>query len=186
MSGNLPNDKGVCTLIPDESLKDLWVDCDKVNCPSFPSICCTKCGQDGIDAALFPETGGSGDGPTTNPGNGDTEEMRAEAIKTKLEEISFPITVGPERVKALDWITNLDPMHIPADSLHLSHRYILALLYYSLDGDNWEVDKSEISWLSQLSHCYWLGIECNIGTDGDVMSIDLGKDRKSLGNAFIQ
>ncbi len=109
--------------------------------------------------------------------NSDDGELRAAAIKAKLETISFPIA-GEDRVKALDWITNSDRLKLSADSSHLVDRYILAVFYYALDGDNWDVEENEISWLSGLSHCYWLGITCT--AEGAVMNIDMGKSRMIL------
>ncbi len=172
MNGHIPSDKGVCTLISAYPLNDLWVDCDKLICPS--TTCCTKCGNDGIDPESLPGAGNNKpSGPTTGT---NTDEERAAAIKTKLETISFPIA-GEDRVKALDWITNIDGLELSADSPHLVHRYILAVFYYALDGDNWDIEENEISWLSGLSHCYWVGIACAIGGNGAVMSIDMGKSR---------
>lgn len=38
-------------------------------------------------------------------------------------------------------------------------RYILAVIYFSLQGDGWRQRKG---WLNPISECYWKGITCNI------------------------
>ena len=182
MDGDLSDDKGVCTLRrPKQSLSELWIDCNKMKCPPSPSTCCTKCGNDGSVPGLLPDTGSGNSGD-----NGDlAKKLRAEAIKIKLEDISFPIGVGEARKKALDWITNTDSMNLSALSPILAERYILALFYYALDGDNWDFGGEESSWMSGVSQCYWVGITCT--DNGNVMSIDMGKyfwKLFSQGNAF--
>eukprot|EP00551_Chaetoceros_affinis_P009513 CAMPEP_0203671910 /NCGR_PEP_ID=MMETSP0090-20130426/7570_1 /ASSEMBLY_ACC=CAM_ASM_001088 /TAXON_ID=426623 /ORGANISM="Chaetoceros affinis, Strain CCMP159" /LENGTH=1155 /DNA_ID=CAMNT_0050537095 /DNA_START=55 /DNA_END=3519 /DNA_ORIENTATION=+ len=183
ITGDLPDDKGVCTLIPLKSLDVLWVDCDKVNCPSFPSICCTKCGKEGIDPVKISGPDTSTDNNTSSGGGGESgesgeitevdKELRAQQIQLRLEDISFPITTSQTRLSALEWITDSDPMKLPADAPLLVDRYILTLFYYALDGENWLIEEGETMWLTELSHCYWVGVTCKIGGDNDVMSIDL-------------
>ena len=122
LNGDLNDDRGVCALrTPNQALSELWVDCDKLKCPPSPSTCCTKCGNDGTAPELSPgppSTGGDsessgpnkGDGSTITTGDGSSgtgtsvdtlgEELRAKAIKIKIEEVSSQI-IGDARENAL-------------------------------------------------------------------------------------
>lgn len=40
--------------------------------------------------------------------------------------------------RALDWITNEDEAQLCPDSPNLTQRYIMAVFYYSTDGDKWD------------------------------------------------
>ena len=134
MNGEIRDESGVCELRRDHTLNDLWVDCNKLSCPKFPSICCTKCGVGGNPPEL-------GDSTSSD------EDPRAKAIREKAESITFPL-VGDVRENALNWITHDDGMQLSADSESFIQRYILAVFYFSLGGDNWDVQAYETEWLS--------------------------------------
>ena len=79
---------------------------------------------------------------------------------------------------AAAWVALADPLQVDVSSAtkELQERYALAVLYYSLQGDNWDKDKT--SWLTADHACQWhkefpdadsnepviVGIDCQGGT----------------------
>ena len=62
--------------------------------------------------------------------------------------------------RALIWLLDEDEFLLPQDkttALRLTQRYILALLYYALDGWNW---LSKENYLIGTSECEWAGVLC--------------------------
>ncbi len=69
-----------------------------------------------------------------------TPEERARNITELVQDVSNPTdiaTPGSPQQKALDWIINEDAM-VACPSDMLIQRYVLAVFYYSTDGDNWK------------------------------------------------
>lgn len=70
--------------------------------------------------------------------------------------------------KAFDWLVSKDGRFLcPIDNT-LVQRYVLALLYYETNGDNWwnctqneATDCGEFPFLSPASECNWGGIDCD-------------------------
>jgi len=73
-----------------------------------------------------------------------------------LDSISKKIAPGSPQEEAATWLKFVDK----SDNCNheLRERYILAILFYSTNGDNWK-DKSK--WLSNDDHCSWFGVTCN-------------------------
>lgn len=65
---------------------------------------------------------------------------------------AFASKVSPQ-YRAAHWIADVDPRNVPmADTEEFRSRYVLAILYYSTQGDYWAHD---IGWLKEASHCEW-------------------------------
>ena len=97
---------------------------------------------------------------------GTTEERLLQISGDAIKDESTP------QYAAYNWLQNQDPANLDLDSLSdqdLSQRYIAALFYFSLDGDNW-IDKYRF--LDESNVCEWnngstrnrLGIRCSDGT----------------------
>ena len=72
--------------------------------------------------------------------------------------------------KALQWITRDDDLSQGLTDQRLVQRYILAVFYYAVGGNNWTkcnlgdtkcVDDDLNSWLSETNECTWLGLSCD-------------------------
>ena len=83
--------------------------------------------------------------------------------------------------KTLDWLINDDKLQISPDAPNLLQRYILALLYFTTDGSNWEFS---FNWLAPVPECQWREVSdryevingvCECSADEKVTSIRLGK-----------
>ncbi len=110
----------------------------------------------------------AGDGPTQS-------SNRAAEIKEKLKAVSYQeidSDSGPSspRIKAQNWIINLDQMKLPASSETMVHRYILAVLYYSLDGEDWLPSIND--WL-EGHMCQWSGVTCFMNRE--IISLTMSK-----------
>jgi hypothetical protein len=76
--------------------------------------------------------------------------------------------------KATQWILNDDPRQLCPSEPKLIQRWVMAVFYYSLEGDEWRLCSStsrlcglippfldQRPFLSQFSECDWAGITCN-------------------------
>ena len=132
--------------------------------------------------------------PTTNEPrprvcNGLTENEREFAILTELSFISDPdLLPGQDTPQGVttNWLLTLDEKFICPGDMTLVQRYVLGLLFFSTDGNQWDVCSpgddgcsgsegfpNADPWLSEESECDWAGIECN--TEGLVSRIEIGK-----------
>ena len=143
MSGYVPD--SICAL-KRKQLGSLKVDCNAVHCS-----CCDSC----TDVVVDPLE----------------RDPRAKAIKEIIKRISFNNSLdSAARAKAKDWIINDDEMKLGADSHLLEQRYILAVFYFSLNGDKWSFNDGKI-WLSKESSCDWSGVGCD--RDGVIQKLEL-------------
>lgn len=62
------------------------------------------------------------------------------------------IDVRSPQHKAARWIADEDPRQLDVDDPSFEQRYAMAVLYFSLGGDNWN---SKDGWLSEKSECKW-------------------------------
>lgn len=74
---------------------------------------------------------------------------------------------GTAQYKALDWIVNNDRMKIQATDPDLVQRYVVAVLYYSLGGENWPIE----GWLTGGDECHFPGMVCD--REGKIIMISL-------------
>ena len=173
MSGLVP--LPICDLRHLESgkLNNFEVDCNEISCS-----CCDSC-PDNMATEYHNSVSHSDNVlttnaptrmPTSSPIHIELTDPRAMAIKEKLKEVSSePETeIEKPRTKALNWIINLDSQKLSASAPRLQQRYIMAVFYFILDGQNW----SHSPWLSgETSVCDWYGVTCN--HDGHVTGIVL-------------
>jgi len=73
--------------------------------------------------------------------------------------------------EAFKWIVDEDELFLSPDDDSLVQRYVLALIYFGMGGDNWNQNKVGEKYLMGTSECDWYGVVC----DGDfnVMSLKL-------------
>lgn len=95
-----------------------------------------------------------------------------------IDEIVVPLIVGTlvdgsAESLALDWLIHTDTSNTcEDDGATMKERFILALLYYRMGGENWE-DSS--GWLSTNDHCTsWSLISCNDA--GRVQKISMNRN----------
>lgn len=89
-------------------------------------------------------------------------EVRFKSIIDFLSAFSDPILlnkVGTAQNKAANWLGSVDTRQYPVPSSAMSisaynfvQRYVLALLYLALDGDNWEF---QADFLTEVPECGW-------------------------------
>lgn len=66
-----------------------------------------------------------------------TPEDRAEQITAIAVAASGPIADGSPQDLALDWLINEDALFLCPDDPKIEQRYVLAVFYYSTEGDDW-------------------------------------------------
>ena len=155
----------------------------------FVAVCALIIVVAGVVGAVLAMSGGDGGGspsavtnsPTPPPTEFPLDLERMSAAKSHiLDSISsgavLDDTSSPQH-SALLWIaTDDDLSRITAESsideIHqMRVRYILACMYYSLNGDSWH---SKLGWLDGSDdHCNWEYITCDT-TTGAVTEIDSG------------
>jgi len=137
------------------------------------------------DDSTFPPTGQPtipvGDTPqptssssSSSPSASDDEERRAE-IEARLIPISGLLALEDEsspQYKAFNWLCKEDPLQLPASDKGIFQRYVLAILYFATDGENWSECASPKGdtpcsnvmkrYLSGAPACRWKGITCDI------------------------
>ena len=97
---------------------------------------------------------------------------RAKEIVSTISDPSLLEDPSTPQAKALEWIM-LDDLETHPDPASqklnpMIQRQILALFYYSTEGDNW---LNNFSWLTSTSECEWYGCGCD--HDGRVVSLTL-------------
>jgi hypothetical protein len=112
--------------------------------------------------------------------------IRLDAVIDRLIPVSgeeaFMNKSSPQYLAA-DWVADLDPVMLPIEDPKLVQRYILAVFYFSMNGDKWEScgrtspicggDANSTTWLSRFNECTWLGNRCN--SDANVDQIYFSK-----------
>jgi len=89
-----------------------------------------------------------------------------EVIKSISETSSF-LNKNSSQSIALDWVIEKDTARICPDDPRLIQRYTLAVLYFSMDGDNWTScgrlsdSCNGVHFLSAEDECKWIGLDCN-------------------------
>merc|ERR1712161_152690 len=90
-----------------------------------------------------------------------------------------PKKPGTYHAKALDWILHGDKLKLPSTAATLRQRYILALVYFELNGDDTvhissknNVNELGPQWLSAKSICAWMGVSCEKNGHVSVLSLE--------------
>lgn len=63
---------------------------------------------------------------------------------------------GSPQYMAAMWMADSDPLRLDPDDARFTQRYVMVLFYYAMDGQRW-VEQN--GWLSELSECYWYGVD---------------------------
>jgi hypothetical protein len=117
--------------------------------------------------------------PSMTPSISPTTD-RLDAVIDSLLPVSGEeafMTRNSSQYLAADWVANIDPLALPIGDPQLFQRYILAVFYFSTNGDKWLAcsradpvcggDPNETSWLSESNECTWLANRCqdNVNVD---------------------
>ena len=115
------------------------------------------------------------------------DESRKARIVYRLGEISSSSLLeeeGTPQNKALQWLLDEDTRRIKQDDPSLEQRYVLAVLWFATNGDDWKFS-AETRWMSGDHECSWVGttttgnkvgvLQCN--TDNQVTHLHLGTYR---------
>ena len=103
--------------------------------------------------------------------------------------MSSPLALlNPEtpQFNAFFWLIRMDEAQVcPEEPLHVIQRYVLALLYYSTSGDEWNecnaatsIDPAPcafVRWLDGANVCSWFGVSCDPSGSGEIRSIRVRK-----------
>ena len=124
--------------------------------------------------------------PTWTSPVDDADYQRFAAVLSQVSnEDDILDTTSPQH-KAISWIAN-DKRMDPYGPFTVQ-RYVLALLYFSTNGDSWnkcgisspECSDNRASFLSDENECSWHGVSCN--DDGFVVGLEL--DRVGMDGAM--
>jgi len=122
--------------------------------------------------------------PSGNPTNtgpcGLSELQRSDAIFSLLDTVSDPMLLrnpGSPHSQSIQWLIGNDDAYLCPDNSKIIQRYVLALVYFSTNGDKWlqcssssfAVDncgdenpfQGQTRFLSGATECNWAGIRCN-------------------------
>jgi hypothetical protein len=95
------------------------------------------------------------------------------------------LTAGTSQNAAFNWLVNKDLAKLCPDRVtDLKQRYVLAVNYFSLGGDDWfecnalssptiQMCNEGERHLSKANVCDWFNVSCSL--DGNVTAIELGK-----------
>jgi len=153
-------------------LQNLEADCKGSSTPEIQCTCCTLCcdtdGENCISSTSTSVTATS----TLSPQLG---KERFDQLVGILQPISGSSSFGDSssaQYKAAWWLAAIDGIQMDFSSVRsdkIIQRYVLALLWYGLGGENW---KNRKNYASDLVTCSWDGVSCD--TNGIVIEIDLG------------
>ena len=99
----------------------------------------------------------------SQPRKSTIEETTAYLVANGVSEKSNLATNTTAQYKAAKWLSEQDGMNLKVPDVSLDDpegysylsRYVLALNYFALDGENWNF---QFSWLEPVSICQWAGI----------------------------
>jgi hypothetical protein len=110
---------------------------------------------------------------------GFTADERIQQILAQLDAVSDPTLIRDDTTphgRATDWLINQDFRQVCPDNDKLIQRWVMALIYFSTNGDDWDKCSASGSdscgtenpfrnkrrFLSSFSECQWAGITCNV------------------------
>jgi hypothetical protein len=111
-----------------------------------------------------------------------TALLRETILFTEVATISNAIdilTSGTPQNRAFEWLLNVDPAQVcPGETLDVVQRYVLAVLFYSTGGEDWDECGDSAScpgtpYLSGSNICFWYNTVCD-GPNGNLLEIRLG------------
>ena len=171
LEGKVPEDLCDEKEISSDSLTTLIFDC--MEPPLVDCDCCSPC--------VGSSTGGAAaTGAVTSATNINVDGsrldylalfgQRGQNIAQVLSGVSDHVYLGGSSCSAaVEWIIKKDKMQLEYTDKNLIQRFVLAMMYYHLDGPNWIYK----NFLTDVSECEWDQIACN--ENGEVISITLSK-----------
>lgn len=166
----------ICNL-RESDLKDLKVDCDS-DIPKVTCDCCSNCEIRSTDAGGTDEIGEKeSSSPTSTPTPETTHARvdyaakygnRGDHISSILHEYAEEIFwADTPWFFATEWIIATDTLELESSDRNLVQRWVLAVLYFQLNGENW----SYTNFLHGIDECQWDQIVCD--SEGDITGITL-------------
>ena len=108
------------------------------------------------------------------------------ALVNKITPEADVLTQGTAYNDAFNWLVNVDSAQVcPGDELDVVQRYIMAVNYFILSGDNWAMCNAETApsaapcsegsqrHLSGANVCQWFNVTCD-AADENIVAIELG------------
>jgi len=159
--GEVPS--SICSL-RQHSLVNFKVDCD-TDTPKVACACCNNCGYV------------ASNGSASDVGLGQTfaEETEHERAIVKVLQQHFPNKEPIE--KAQHFVIHADPLQLDANDPKLIQRYVMAVIYYTMGGETWSIDKPWIESTSTVEdECGFEGVACDgagniVGLALDLMNL---------------
>ena len=144
---------------PDSSLSEVTLSVsfnnDMIN-DTLPGVSNTAFGYSAVDQAIRQDVCDSFTICGMNLQDGSYQRMALNMITEFASLTDFEDKSSPQH-QALCWL--LKEITGPVDS-SIIQRYVLAVMFYSIDGDGWI---NNAHWTSGEDHCNWYGISCNKG-----------------------
>ena len=94
------------------------------------------------------------------------------------------LTPGTPQDDAFQWLANEDGARVcPEDDRDVTQRYVMAVLYFSTEGDSWtncsatqtsDCVSDSTRFLNSQNVCFWFGVTCR---RDDIVIISIGKER---------
>lgn len=124
-----------------------------------------------------------------------TDELRRDMILLMLENLNpdpdLIYTAGTPQYQAAEWLIDQDLFTACPSDPKLIQRYVLAVFYYSTNGDSWDQCSQndatcgdnapfflDRNFLSDSSECEWAGASCDF--DGCIIRLEFGKENISV------
>ena len=161
--GEVPS--SICGL-RQHALVDFKVDCD-TDTPEVACSCCNNCG--------YAASKGSFSGISNGVGQTFAEETEREQAIVKALRQHFPNKEPIE--EAQHFVVHADPMQLSAKDPKLIQRYVMAIIYFTMGGDRWSIDKPWMESMSDVEdECDFEGVAC----DGAGNIVGLALDSMNL------
>jgi len=153
----------ICAL-RQHSLIDFKADCD-TDKPEVTCSCCNNCGYIGTKGA----SSATGAGQTF-----EEETVREQAIVKVLRQ-HFSNREPIE--EAQHFVVHTDPIQLDANDPKLIQRYVMAVIYFTMGGERWSIDKPWVEGMSDAEdECSFDGVAC----DGAGNVVGLALDMMNL------
>ena len=118
--------------------------------------------------------------PETEPQRPSFDEIKAWLVQQKVSIRQDIKARGTPQHKAVKWLADEDGAALPLPTVSIKDRnskegymymvrYVMAVLYYAMDGDNWT---TKVNFMTDKDVCDWLGLSQR--TNGNLIGSELG------------
>ena len=162
-----PMPEKICAL-RNGSLQHLSSECGGSD-PAVPCSCCSHC----FNSEDLPQSLTSGEMPICDVDDWSRVNLVTATILSISGTASFSNAESPQ-TKALNWVLYQDARRLCHTDAALIQRYVMAVLYFSLEGPHWKYCSSNTlsacslsqgkRFLSDEETCQWFGVKCLYGT----------------------